>query len=407
MPPVHQHRQPDGAGTPVVDECIHRRADGAAREEHIVDEDDHATVDGERDVRLAHDRRVSDSSQVVAIERDVDRAEWNVEPLVRPDRGLDAGRERVSARANTDDGEKREVTVALDDLVRDPRDGPADVVRTEQRGRLALLPGLTGPVVKGGGALAKYRFDETALRWVGTVSAVRLAAVRIILAILCVALFGAVAVTASGSGREVARATPSPRHTAIPVVETIPRDVGERGARTYMRLWGRFALPIEGGDIPADLELLPGAARDYRSGLHEGIDFPTVNGTPVLAAASGTVARVDVSFLDWNREQQEIALYEALTLGYTPAATLDRIRGRQVWIDHGKGVMTRYAHLSAVEPLVVGQTVEAGVLIGTVGSSGYPQGGPHLHFEVRVGDGFYGDGLSGDLLVRAVSRLFA
>jgi murein DD-endopeptidase MepM/ murein hydrolase activator NlpD len=168
-----------------------------------------------------------------------------------------------------------------------------------------------------------------------------------------------------------------------------------------------FALPIEGGDIPRDLELLPGAPRDYRGGIHEGIDFPVPAGTPVLAAASGTIARVDKNFLDWNREQQDIALYEALTLGYTPAATLDRMRGRQVWIDHGRGVITRYAHLSAVESsLVVGRNIKAGSLIGEVGSSGYPQGGPHLHFEVRVGDDYYGDGLGADALVRAVSRLF-
>ena len=192
----------------------------------------------------------------------------------------------------------------------------------------------------------------------------------------------------------------------MPVVATIAPDVGERSARSYVRLWGTFALPIEGGDTPSDPDLLPGAPRDYRGGIHEGIDFPAPNGTPVLAAASGTVARVDVSFLDWTREQQEIALYEALTLGYTPAATLDRIRGRQVWIDHGKGVITRYAHLSAVEPLILGDKIEAGTLIGEVGSSGYPQGGPHLHFEVRVGDDFYGDGLTGDDLVGAVSRLF-
>jgi murein DD-endopeptidase MepM/ murein hydrolase activator NlpD len=231
--------------------------------------------------------------------------------------------------------------------------------------------------------------------------------VRIILAILSVFLFGAVAVAASGSAPLAAGPAVAPRYTPVPAVAPTPRDVGERGARTYMRLWGMFALPIEGGDIPADPELLPGALRDYRGGIHEGIDFPAPDGTPVLAAASGTVARVDVSFLDWNREQQEIALYEALTLGYTPAETLDRIRGRQVWIDHGKGLITRYAHLSAVEPLVVGQRVEAGALIGLVGSSGYPQGGPHLHFEVRVGDDFYGDGLSGDDLLRAVSRLFS
>jgi murein DD-endopeptidase MepM/ murein hydrolase activator NlpD len=230
--------------------------------------------------------------------------------------------------------------------------------------------------------------------------------VRILLAILCVVLFGVVAVTASGAVPLAAGPVPAPHYTPMPAVATTPPDVGERGARTYMRLWGMFALPIEGGDIPADLELLPGAPRDYRSGIHEGIDFPAPTGTPVLAAASGTVTRVDESFLDWNREQQDIALYEALTLGYTPAATLDRIRGRQVWIDHGKGLITRYAHLSVVEPLVVGQKIDAGVVIGEVGSSGYPQGGPHLHFEVRVDDDFYGDGLQGDALVRAVARLF-
>jgi murein DD-endopeptidase MepM/ murein hydrolase activator NlpD len=234
--------------------------------------------------------------------------------------------------------------------------------------------------------------------------------VRIVLAILCVFLFGAVAVTVSSSAPLAAGPTVAPRYTPIPTVESIPSDlspdIGERSARTYVRLWGMFALPIEGGDIPSDPELLPGAPRDYRAGIHEGIDFPAPTGTSVLAAASGTVARVDTSFLDWTREQQDIALYEALTLGYTPTATLDRIRGRQVWIDHGKGVMTRYAHLLAVEPLVVGQRIDAGALIGQVGSSGYPQGGPHLHFEVRVGDGFYGDGLGGDALVRAVSRLF-
>ena len=192
----------------------------------------------------------------------------------------------------------------------------------------------------------------------------------------------------------------------MPTVETLPPAFSENGAQTYKRLWGFFGLPIEGGDIPRDVELLPGAPRDYRGGIHEGIDFAADAGTPVLAAASGTVARVDVSFLDWTMEQQDVALSDALKLGYTPAATLDRIRGRQVWIDHGKGVFTRYAQLSAVEPLVVGQTIDAGVLIGEVGSSGYPQGGPHLHFEVRVGDDFYGDGLGGDVLVRAVARLF-
>jgi murein DD-endopeptidase MepM/ murein hydrolase activator NlpD len=232
--------------------------------------------------------------------------------------------------------------------------------------------------------------------------------VRITLAIISVVLFGAVAVTATGTSRApLAAATQRPYYTPIPADGApVPPEVGERAVRTDARLWGLFATPLEGGEIPEDPELLPGAPRDYRAGVHEGIDFPAPAGTPVVAAATGVVMRVDASFSDWTREQQDIALYEALTLGYTPSATLDRIRGRQVWIDHGKGVVTRYAHLSAVAPIAVGQKVDAGALIGEVGSSGYPQGGPHLHFEVRVGDGFYGDGLAGAALVRAVSRLF-
>ena len=235
---------------------------------------------------------------------------------------------------------------------------------------------------------------------------------RIVLAIACVIVFGAVAVTASGArgikqpGPGAGGPTAMPYYTAVPTVATVAPDLGERGARTYARLWGVFLVPIEGADAPDDPRLMPGAARDYRAGIHEGVDFAAPSGTPVVAAAGGKVLRADTSFLDWTREQQDIALYEALTLGYTPAATLDRIRGRQVWIDHGKGVVTRYAHLSAVEPLSVGQIVEAGTPIGAVGSSGYPQGGPHLHFEVRIGDDYYGDGLSGDALTRAVWRLF-
>jgi murein DD-endopeptidase MepM/ murein hydrolase activator NlpD len=204
----------------------------------------------------------------------------------------------------------------------------------------------------------------------------------------------------------VAIPTKAPRYTPMPSVESAPPDVLDRLARSDGRLAGMFSPPIEGSDIPEDPDLLPGASRDYRAGTHEGIDFPAPDGTPVLAAASGIVTRADANFEDWTDEEQDAALSDALTLGYTPLATLDRIRGRQVWIDHGKGVLTRYAHLSAVGPLIVGQKVEAGALIGEVGSSGYPQGGPHLHFEVRVGDYFYGEGLSDGALARAVSRLF-
>ena len=165
-------------------------------------------------------------------------------------------------------------------------------------------------------------------------------------------------------------------------------------------------IPIDGAEIPTAPELLPNSAREYRSGWHEGIDFPADRGTAVRAASSGTVVRVDRDFVDWDPASEQAALDAAIVLGYTPDETLDRIRGRQVWIDHGRHVVTRYAHLDTVADLRVGETVTRGQVIGTVGSSGFEEGGPHLHFEIRVGDDYLGDWLEGDELVRVITRAF-
>ena len=140
MATVDEHGETDRAWPAVVDERVHRGADRPAREEDVVHQNDHAIVDRERDLRLAHDRRVADARQVVAVEGDVDGAERDRDAFMRADRIADARRECVAARADTDDGESGELSVALDDLVRDPGDGAADVVRTEQRDRLLRAP---------------------------------------------------------------------------------------------------------------------------------------------------------------------------------------------------------------------------------------------------------------------------
>lgn len=165
-------------------------------------------------------------------------------------------------------------------------------------------------------------------------------------------------------------------------------------------------IPIEGVEIPTAPELLPNSPREYRAGWHEGVDFPADRGTPVRAATSGTVVRVDRDLADWDPAALDAALEAAIVLGYTPDETLDHIRGRQVWIDHGRHVVTRYAHLDTVADLRVGESVTRGQVIGTVGSSGFEEGGPHLHFEVRVGDDYLGDWLEGDELVRIITRAF-
>jgi murein DD-endopeptidase MepM/ murein hydrolase activator NlpD len=169
-----------------------------------------------------------------------------------------------------------------------------------------------------------------------------------------------------------------------------------------------FRFPIEGACIPAEDDLIPNAPREYRFGVHEGVDFypgracATIErGTPVLAAKTGIVIRADVDYKDITQEEMDGLLSRSAQEGTTPPEVLDRLRGRQVWIDHGDGVVTRYCHLLSIEPGVAeGMAVEVGQVIARVGNSGTPEGVTdpnvenHLHFEIRVGDKFLGQGLS-------------
>jgi murein DD-endopeptidase MepM/ murein hydrolase activator NlpD len=59
-----------------------------------------------------------------------------------------------------------------------------------------------------------------------------------------------------------------------------------------------------------------------------------------------------------------------------------RLRGNVVILDHGLGVFTTYAHLSAVG-VQVGQEIEAGQAFANVGTTGLSEG-PHLHWELWV-----------------------
>jgi len=184
-------------------------------------------------------------------------------------------------------------------------------------------------------------------------------------------------------------------------------DVAEhgRGPLIPASALSGFAVPV-GYELPSEPELLPGSPREYRGGFHEGIDFPLASGMPVAAAKAGKIVRIDSGYIEWSVEDQLKSEDDAFHLGFTPDATLDKLRGRQVWIDHGHGVITRYAHLQSVEALSVGEIVEQGVVIGRVGNSG-TKAGPHLHIEIRVGEGYLGDGLSRDALIRALRRAFS
>ena len=165
-----------------------------------------------------------------------------------------------------------------------------------------------------------------------------------------------------------------------------------------------FTMPIAGACVSAFDGHLPAALRAYRNnGIHEGLDFYSGAAciaidasTPVLAAKAGTVIRADRAYVDVTPD--DWARFEAA--GFAGEAILDELRGRQVWIDHGEDIVTRYAHLSAIAAQVFeGVRVEAGAVIGFVGESGQresyaaPGSDLHLHFEIRVGNGWLGQGL--------------
>ena len=91
-----------------------------------------------------------------------------------------------------------------------------------------------------------------------------------------------------------------------------------------------------------------------QSALHTGLDFPSSQGTPILAAAGGVVVAEE----------------------YHPAY------GNMVEIDHGNDLVTRYAHASKVL-VKKGDLIKRGQKIAEVGSTGRSTGS-HLHFEVLV-----------------------
>lgn len=109
--------------------------------------------------------------------------------------------------------------------------------------------------------------------------------------------------------------------------------------------------------------------------IHHGIDIPNPVGESVRAAGSGTVV--------WTADGRQD---DAPMFQNSPSY------GNVIMIHHdfgyrGKSIYTLYAHLSS-SLVQIGQYVEANQVIGQVGDSGRVTG-PHLHFEVRVGEDRY------------------
>ena len=127
-----------------------------------------------------------------------------------------------------------------------------------------------------------------------------------------------------------------------------------------VRIW-----PVSGQaivDYSMDALAYNTTTRDWRT--HDGMDIAAVSGEPVYAAGNGTVS----------------AVYD------------DEFFGTTVSILHADGCTTHYANLAAMPTVKVGDTVEAGDVLGSVGATALLEVGmePHLHFAVSR------DGLSVD-----------
>jgi murein DD-endopeptidase MepM/ murein hydrolase activator NlpD len=146
--------------------------------------------------------------------------------------------------------------------------------------------------------------------------------------------------------------------------EEIAADLRAQIAQEIAEATGGVALPAGPMQSPSaagfiwPVEGTVTSGFGYRWGrMHEGIDISVPEGTPIRAAADGTVIL----------EQSE---YESG--GY----------GNYTCIDHGGGLSTCYAHQSSFAASV-GAQVSQGDVIGYSGNTGHSTG-PHLHFEVRI-----------------------
>jgi murein DD-endopeptidase MepM/ murein hydrolase activator NlpD len=180
--------------------------------------------------------------------------------------------------------------------------------------------------------------------------------------------------------------TPSSVGTAEPLRFDLPTP-----GREPISAWRppQYAVPLALGPFdhfyfarPIGADQVNWPIADYRYGgtfldktiTHTGVDIPAKAGTPVLAAGPGTVV-----WAGWG------------LFGGTPGNVQDPY-GIAVAIRHdfgyqGQPLFTVYAHMSKVI-VAPGEWVDTGTQLGNVGSTGATTG-PHLHFEVRLGENSY------------------
>jgi murein DD-endopeptidase MepM/ murein hydrolase activator NlpD len=119
---------------------------------------------------------------------------------------------------------------------------------------------------------------------------------------------------------------------------------------------GQLMNPLAGYSVSSEFgpRKRPRGSRGLGSGYHKGMDFDAPEGTPIAAAGSGKVVKVN------PYDDNNLGLY--------------------IEIDHGGGLVTQYGHMSGIA-VRNGMEIKAGQTIGYVGQTGNSTG-PHLHFVV-------------------------
>lgn len=150
----------------------------------------------------------------------------------------------------------------------------------------------------------------------------------------------------------------APKYVEPPreVQEQIARDSRRSRQALALRTEKRWALPLA-RPVPGGITSVFGGRRVFNGqprAPHAGTDMRCAEGTPVKAAADGTVIFAESTYFG----------------------------GNMIYVDHGQGVVSTYAHLSSFD-VKAGQRVRKGQAIGRSGSTGRVTG-PHLHFGLVV-----------------------
>ena len=183
-------------------------------------------------------------------------------------------------------------------------------------------------------------------------------------------------------------------------------------------------LPCDSVSLPIEPHFLPNSPRQYRNGIHRGIDFQANWGTPVTAVSDGIIVRSDHHYDEVTPAFLKTMLENSKRTGHTPSDIFNHVLlGRAVIVDHGFDLVpgyrtiSIYAHLSDIYPHITrGYKIKQGEVFGMTGNSGLMPAAEgskdiaHLHYELILqntdGEYYLGQNMDYDELLVLLSSIF-